>query len=175
ASRGVYLPCARVPSKTRSAVRVSLGLSNCSPSSMRSSSSVISSWILHISAFVLAAHTVVVLSRIKLSPVRVEKLVWWVRQRCDARLTLLRFQEVSSRIPLIALWSVVRREGFDRLRGKSSGRSFPGLLRRRIRFPDTASFGYNLGSSPLLQGSMLRSTARRLTPLRLREGFSASV
>src|SRR5207237_1845531 len=89
-------PCARVPSNTRSAVLVSFELSNGSPSSIRSSSSAISSWILQTSAFVLAAHTVVVLSRINLSPVTVEKLVWWVRQRWRAYLTL--FVCVSVRV-----------------------------------------------------------------------------
>src|SRR6266446_6846670 len=130
--------------------------------------------MLHASAFVLAAHTVVVLSRIKLSPFRVENLVWWVRQRCDARLTLLRFQEVSSRIRLDALWSVVRREGFDRLPGKSSGRSFPGLPRRCNRLVRTTNFVCIPVRSLRLPNQALHSTATRLTPLRLRGYSSAS-
>ena len=81
----------------------------------------------------------------------------------------------SSRIRLIALLSVVRPEGFDRQRGRFFVRSFRGSRRRRSRFPDTASFGYNLASSPRLQCSRLRSTTKQLTPLRLREDFSASV
>src|SRR6266446_8895423 len=130
--------------------------------------------MLHASAFVLAAHTVVVLSRIKLSPFRVENLVWWVRQRCDARLTLLRFQEVSSRIRLDALWSVVRREGFDRRRERFSVRFFPGLPRRYNRLLRTATFVCIPARSPRLPNQALHSTATRLTRLRLRGDFLAS-
>src|SRR5712691_8510555 len=89
----------------------------------------------------------------------IEKLVWWVRQRCDARLTLLRFQQVSSRIPLVALWSVVRREGFDRQRGESSGRSFRGSLRRYNRLPQTATFVCIPARSPRLPNQALHNTA----------------
>jgi len=64
---------------------------------------------------------------------------------------------------------------FEQRRGKFFVSSFRGSRRRRIRVPDIASFGYDLGSSPLLQGSMLRSTARQLIRirLRLREDFLA--
>src|SRR5258707_15709327 len=75
----------------------------------------------------------------------------------------------SSRTRRIALVSVVPLGGFDRQRGKSSVRFFLGSRRRCIRLPDIASFGYSLGSSPLLRGSTLRSTTKRLTPLLLRE------
>jgi hypothetical protein len=102
-----------------------------------------------------------VFGRINLSPVTVEKLVWRVRQRSRAYLTLFVLR-LSSRIPLIALLSVVLREGFDRLRGRFSVRSFRGSRRRCIRLPDIASFGYSLGSSPHLQGSRLRSTTEQL-------------
>src|SRR6266702_678705 len=115
----------------------------------------------------LGCRFVLVFVCISLSPVTVEKLVWRVRQRAGAYLTLFGLR-LSSRIPLIALSSVVLLEGFDRQRGRFSVRFFRGSRRRRIRLPDIASFGYSLGSSPRLQGSRLRSKTKRLTPLRLR-------